>query len=37
MVPREQFARYYTQRYGSPASEAMLSLFDELMAKAGGA
>jgi exonuclease SbcD len=37
MMPREQFARYYAHRYGSPASEAMLSLFDELVAKTGGA
>src|SRR5262249_31284504 len=35
MVPREQFAHYYAHRHGSPASEAMLALFDELVEKAG--
>jgi exonuclease SbcD len=33
--PREQFARYYTQRHGAPATDAMLTLFDELMEEAG--
>jgi exonuclease SbcD len=33
--PREQFARYHAGRYGSPASDTMLTLFDELMEEAG--
>jgi exonuclease SbcD len=35
MAPREQFAHYYADRYGAPAGEPMLSLFDELIEKAG--
>jgi exonuclease SbcD len=35
LAPREQFARYYADRHGAPAGEAMLSLFDELVEKAG--
>jgi exonuclease SbcD len=34
ILPREQFARYHIERYGSPASDAMLALFDELMDRA---
>ena len=35
LTPREQFAGYYAGRHGSPASEAMLDLFDELVEAAG--
>jgi exonuclease SbcD len=35
MAPREQFAHYYADRHGAPAGEAMLSLLDELVEKAG--
>jgi exonuclease SbcD len=31
MAPREQFARYYADRHGSPAGDAMLDLFDTLL------
>ena len=35
MAPRELFAHYYANRYGAPAGDAMLSLVDELVEKAG--
>jgi exonuclease SbcD len=35
LAPREQFARYFLDRYKSPPGEAMLALFDELAARAG--
>jgi hypothetical protein len=35
MAPREQFASYFADRHGAPAGEEMLSLFDELVEKAG--
>ncbi len=35
MAPREQFLRYYADRHGAPADGEMLSLFDELVEKAG--
>ena len=31
MSPRKQFARYFADRHGAPASDAMLDLFDELL------
>jgi exonuclease SbcD len=31
MAPRDQFAHYYADRHGAPASKALLSLFDELI------
>ena len=31
MQPREQFARYYADRHGAPAGDAMLDLFDKLL------
>jgi exonuclease SbcD len=34
MPPREQFSRYFMDRHGSPAEDAMLALFDELMGEA---
>ena len=32
MPPREQFARYYAGRHGAAADDALLTLFDELLA-----
>jgi exonuclease SbcD len=37
LSPREQFAGYYAGRHGTPASEAMLDMFDELVEAAGTA
>ena len=33
-TPREQFAAYYASRHGTPASDPMLELFDDLMSEA---